>query len=78
MSNNDFEAWKDEYVPIYNDRYCSCSVRFGDLLPIMMEKMDVFEATDCYTYLSPSEFVAYYASGYTNWGYGEFRPALGY
>lgn len=78
MANNNFEAWKDEYVAICNDRHCSCQVRFGDLLPFLLQKMDVFEYVDFQTYDHPCLFVSAYYTAFYNMGYGDFNPPLGY
>ena len=76
MANNDFDSWMNESVPITNAQNTCKSVAFSDLYPILLEKPDVMEATDCYTYQTASEFVFSYGSNYYNRGYGQFQPNL--
>lgn len=76
MANNDISNWADDYVSINDANFCSKSVRFGDLLPYLQAKPDVFEAADHYTYTTPSGFVSAYESNHYNMGYGDFRPDI--
>lgn len=76
MANNDFSAWADEYVGVCTASNVSTSVRFGDLLPIMQQKPDVFEMADRRTCDRGATFVSEYSGLHQSMGYGYFAPDL--
>ncbi|WP_251197685.1 hypothetical protein [Anaerotardibacter muris] len=76
MANNDFSSWMDEGVAINNAHNSCIQVQFSDLYPILLEKPDVMEMTDYYTWSDASEFVSRYSNNHYNMGYGNFSPNL--